>query len=378
MEPSPYKDLIIQRAFHELRKPIEVEEFKFPEFNLRRVEYSRKSVVKPAPDPPRRATGDEPDQSRPHPVRSNGAVEGGVDPALPGNRPAQSSEGMNLTGRARSQLNAPEGGVTVRSDDLPGGEGTLRSDGVIVAKDGSIHPPGSRSNPIARDSGDVPTREKPDTDPKSQHNQENINKSKGDLANKMMMGVMLLPAFLPLALMLAAFVQGEVACNQLDEKEFSIDSAVSARQPTWPDGTPDWIKNIFSINKNKVKIGFSPCVKILNTDKIKVHNSNVFDGRYDVSTGEECSLTIDIGKPYVTANTFSNTAQFTLFTSCSDRMAYAAGQDALVLSQAAGTGLQGLFSGIFGSGTFSGFIMIVLFILAGWLAFKAVAIFRSS
>jgi hypothetical protein len=57
-------------------------------------------------------------------------------------------------------------------------------------------------------------------------------------------------------------------------------------------------------------------------------------------------------------------------------MAYAAGQDALVLSQAAGTGLQGLFSGIFGSASFSGIIMIVLFILAGWLAFKAIAIFR--
>jgi hypothetical protein len=104
----------------------------------------------------------------------------------------------------------------------------------------------------------------------------------------------------------------------------------------------------------------------------------VFDGRYDVSTGEECSLTVDIGKEYTTANTFSNTAQFTLSTSCSDRMAYAAGQDALVVGQAAGAGLQGVFSGIFGSASFSGILMIVLFILAGWLAFQAIAIFRGS
>jgi hypothetical protein len=57
-------------------------------------------------------------------------------------------------------------------------------------------------------------------------------------------------------------------------------------------------------------------------------------------------------------------------------MAYAAGQDALVVSQAAGAGLQGFFSGIFGSASFSGIIMIVLFVLAFWLAFKGIAIFR--
>jgi hypothetical protein len=381
MEFNPYKDLIIPMVKHQGdRKPIEVEEFKFPEFNLRlrQVEYDR-SVKLPKGDPPKRASGDEPNQGKPHPVRSNEAVDAGVDPANPSNQVAATSQGTNLTGGGRAAtLRTPEGGIPVKNDNLPGGEGTLRSDGVVVAKDGSLHPPGSRANPIARDSGDVPLRETPDTDAKSQHNPENISKSKSDLANKMMMGVMLLPAFLPLALLLAAFVQGEVACNQLDGKEFSIDSAVSARQPTYPDGTPDFIKNTFSINKTKVKIGFSPCVKILNTDKIKIHDSNVFDGHYEVSTGEECSLIFDLGKEYASANTFSNTAQFTLSTSCSDRMAYAAGQDALAVSQAAGTGLQGFFSGIFGSASFSGFIMIVLFILAGWLAFKAIAVFRGS
>jgi len=376
MDFNPYKDLIIPMAKHkEARKPVEVEEFKFPEFNLRlrRVEYDR-SIAIPKNDPPNPRPKQE---GEIRPIRTNDAVNAGVDPALPSNRVATTTQGANISGRGgQADLNTPETGVPIKNDNLPGGEGTLRPDGVVVAKDGSLHPPGSRGNPLARDVGGVPTREKPDTDPTSQHNEQNIKNSKGDLANKMMMGVMLLPAFLPLALLLAAFVQGEVACNQLDGKKFKIDSVVSARQPNYPDGTPDWIKNTFSINKNKVKIGFSPCAQILNTDKIKVQDSNVFDGNYDVGTGKECSLTVDIGKEYATANTFSNTANFILSTSCTDRMAYAAGQDALVLSQAAGTGLQGLFSGIFGSASFSGIIMIVLFVLAISLAFKAIAIFR--
>lgn len=374
MEFNPYKDLIIPMAKRqEVREPIEVEEFKFPEFNLRRVEYDR-GIEIPRSDPPNPRPKEE---GEIRPLRTNDAVSAGVDTALPSNRVATTTEGANISGRGgQADLNVPETGVPIKNDNLPGGEGTLRPDGVVVAKDGSLHPPGSRGNPLARDVGGVPTREKPDTDPTSQHNEQNISKSKSDLANKMMMGVMLLPAFLPLALLFAAFIQGEVACNQLDGKKFKIDSAVSARQPVYPDGTPDWIKNTFSIDKNKVKIGFSPCVKILNTDKIKVQDSNVFDGNYDVVTGKDCSLTFDLGKEYKTANTFSNTANFILSTSCSDRMAYAAGQDALAISQAAGTGLQGFFSGIFGSASFSGIIMIVLFILAGWLAFKAIAIFR--
>ena len=378
MEFNPYKDLIIPMAKNqEDRKPAEVEEFKFPEFNLRlrQVEFKR-GIEPPRADPPNPRPREE---GEIRPIRTNDAVAAGVDPAVPGNRVATTTQGATISGRGgQSDLTTPAGGVPIKNDNLPGGEGTLRPDGVVVAKDGSLHPPGSRGNPLARDVGGVPPREKPDTDATSQHNEQNISKSKSDLANKMMMGVMLLPAFLPLALLFAAFVQGEVACNQLDGKKFKIDSAASARQPNYPEGTPDWVKNTFSIDKNKVKIGFSPCVKILNTDKIKVQDSNVFDGNYDVVTGKDCSLTFDLGKEYKTANTFSNTANFILSTSCSDRMAYAAGQDALVVSQAAGAGLQGFFSGIFGSASFSGLIMIVLFILAGWLAFKAIAVFRGS
>jgi len=375
MDFNPYKDLIVPMVKQEARGPVEVEEFKFPKFNLRlrQVEYLR-GIEVPRTDPPNPRPRDDAEFRA---VRTNQAVGAGVDPALPSNRVTETTQGTNLTGRgAQSAINTPEGGIPVKNDNLPGGEGTLRPDGVVVAKDGSLHPPGSRGSPLARDAEGVPTREKPNTDPESQHSDQSINKSKSDLANKMMMGVMLLPAFLPLALLFAAFVQGQVACNQLDGKKFSIDSAVSTRQPKYPEGTPDWIKNTFSINKNKVKIGFSPCVQILNTDKIKIQSSNVFDGKYEVGTGSACSLTIDIGKEYKTANTFSNTANFILSTSCSDRMGYAAGQDALILSQGLGAGLGGLFSGIFGSTTFSGIIMVVLVVLAIGLALKGVAIFR--
>ena len=43
MDFNPYKDLIVPMVKQEDRKPVDVEEFKFPKFNLRlrQVEYLR-------------------------------------------------------------------------------------------------------------------------------------------------------------------------------------------------------------------------------------------------------------------------------------------------------------------------------------------------
>jgi hypothetical protein len=390
-------DLLIQRPKREYRKQAEVTEMEFPEFSLRKIREVlnpefvpsrqvenfpslRRGPRPPQPDLPSANRGDAPDPKKPHAQRTEGNVKAGADPASSASQDAaiSTTAGQNLLGRGNIQkLNVPKEGIKIKSERLPDGEGTLRPDGVVVDKNGVEYPPGSRENPIANNSQDIPPRQPPDTDAKSQHSEENMKKSKGDLANKMMLGVMLVPAFLPLALMLAGMIQGEVACKQLDGKEFKIESATSARQPVYPDGTPDWIKNTFSINKTKVKIGFSPCAQILRTDSIKVHDSNVFDGTYDITNvNGSCSLTVDIEKEFETANAFSNTAQFILNTSCSDRMAYAVGDDARVLASGVGTGLGSIVSGIFGGINMSAIFLVMGIVIAIWFIFQVYAVFK--
>ena len=283
---------------------------------------------------------------------------------------------MNLTGGGGLKaLTIPKEGIKVKSERLPGGEGTLRQDGVLVDKNGKEFAPGTRENTISENSQDVPARKKPDTDPTSQHNEKNMSDAKARLGNKLLMGAMLIPALLPLALMLAGMIQGGIACKQLDEKEFKIESAVSAKTPNYPDSTPDWIKNNLVYNKTKVNLTFSPCVHILKTDSIKVHDSNVFDGTYDITrVNGSCSIRVDIGSEYATANTFSNTAGFTLYTSCEDRMAYAVGEDAQILAEGAGS----MLSGFLGSFDFSTIFLILGLVVAVWFVFQAVQIFKKS
>lgn len=387
-------DLLIKKPKREyFRPPTEVQEFEFPKFNLRKMldpEFVpsrqvenfpsfRRGPKPPEPDLPAANRGEAPDPKKPHAPRTEGNVRGGSDPASKSSQDAavSTTQGQNLLGKGNIQkLNIPPEGIKIKSERLPDGEGTLRPDGVVVDKNGKEYPPGSRENPIANNSNDIPPRSPPDTDAKSQHNEENMKNSKGALANKMMMGVMLLPAFLPLALMLAGFIQGEVACKQLDGKEFKIENAESARSPKYPDSTPDWIKNNLVYNKTKLKIAFSPCVHILSTDSIKIHDSNVFDGSYDVTKVDgSCLLTVDIGKEFSnTANAFSNTAGFTLHTSCTDRMAYAVGEDASFLAQGAGSMLAGLFDGF----DFSSIFLILFLVVGVWFAFQAISIFRKT
>ena len=380
---------MVKRAERKYEKPAEeLGDFKLFDFNLRKlnenlsntefvsvrnVEYNRTTVEVPAKSPNAADAADAPNPKTPHAVRANRMVGTSADSGIKSNQVISTTQGTNLLGKGTLNVNIPASGIKIKDERFPDGEATIRPDGVVVDKNGKEYPPGDRNNPIARNDGDKPARETPDTDPNSQHNQTKKDKDKGDLANKLMMGGMLLPALLPLALMLAAFVQGEVACDQLDGKYFQINSAVSSRKPTYPDGTPDWIVNTFSINKTKINVGFSPCVKILSTDSIKVLNSNVFDGTYDVKNVDgSCSLTIDIGKEYATANTFSNTAQFVLNTSCSDRMAYALGDDLSVVGQ---TGAS-MFSNIFGGIPWSTIFIVILFVVAISIALKALSAFR--
>jgi len=199
-----------------------------------------------------------------------------------------------------------------------------------------------------------------------EHSTEEKDKSTSDLLNKVGLGLMLVPMLLPLALLLAATIQGGIDCDNLDQKQMNITSVTSSK---WPQGLPSWVP---TINSNKVDLTYDPCVKILSTDTIQVQASNIFDGTYTPdSTNGTCSIRIDIGKAY-TSNTVSNTANFILNTSCSDRMAYELGQDTNELGQAGGN----LLSGLVGSIPWSAIIMILAGIVAIYLAFQAIQIFK--
>lgn len=203
-----------------------------------------------------------------------------------------------------------------------------------------------------------------------QHAPEEKEKTESDLLNKIGMGLMLIPALLPLALLLAATIQGGVDCDNLDQKQMNITGVTSSK---WPQGLPSWVP---TMNANKVDVTYDPCVKILSTDTIQVQSSNVFDGTYSpVSTNGTCSIRIDIGKAY-TSNTASNTANFILNTSCSDRMAYELGQDTNDLAQAGGNIAGDLFGGLFGSIPWSAILMILAGIVAIYIAFQAIQIFK--
>jgi hypothetical protein len=190
-----------------------------------------------------------------------------------------------------------------------------------------------------------------------------------------MKGAMLVPFLIPLGILLHSLIQGEIDCDQLDNKKFGITDAQSAATPQYPSGTPGWIQSI-AINKNKVNLKYSPCARILSTDSITIQNSNVFDGTYTpTGTTGPCKLQIDIGKTF-TNNTWSNTATFNLHTSCEDRMAYQIGDDTATLANFAGQTAGDLVGGIFGGINWSGILLVIFAIVAVYLFFQVVAVFR--
>ena len=130
-------------------------------------------------------------------------------------------------------------------------------------------------------------------------------------------------------------------------------------------------------NKNKIKVRYSPCTQLLSTDNIDVKDSNLFDGNYGVKIVQPCVLLLDIGQEY-TSNAASNTAYFKLHTNCSDRAFYNLGEDLHAIADTASTGAQGLFSGLFGSIPWSTIFLVVMFILAIWLAFGAFKALKGS
>jgi hypothetical protein len=279
------------------------------------------------------------------------------------------TEGPSVTGSGGgSTTTTSTGGATVKPPPDPAlPEGTTikrNEDGSLEVTNAKgekkTYEAGSPENPVPKTPENAPENETP---PEKAANQE----SKSTLLEKLTKGAMLLPLLLPLALLLAGFIQGEIACNEINGSTMNITGSQSAQYPT---GLPSWFP---TINKTKVNLTYSPCNKILNTDTITIKDSsNILTGSYGV-TGSPgaCQVQIDIGKVY-TSNSASNTATFTDKTSCSDRMAYAIGQDSLALGEAAGSSFGDILSGLFGNVPWSGIAMVVLAIIAVYFLYEAV------
>lgn len=307
------------------------------------------------------------------PMRSQGETSAGIDP---GNSSSgmqrQTTAGQNITG---PRITSGTRDTSINDESLGGGKGKVQSDGSIVDSTGTTHQLGDRgTNPISASSS-KPARTPPDTDASSQHSPGKIEEAKSSIIDRIMKGAMLVPFLIPLGILLHSLIQGEIDCHQLDGKKFQITDALSAATPQYPDGTPDFIKAI-AINKNKVNISYSPCARILATDTVTIKDSNVFDGTYTpTGTPGSCKVQIDIGKAF-TNNTWSNTATFVLQTSCEDRMAYQVGDDTANLVNFAGTTAGDIMNGVFGSINWSIVFLVIFAVVAFYLFFQLIAVFK--
>ena len=392
MEFNPYKDLIIPMAKHqETRKPIDIEDFNFPDFNL-------KKMLNPTFDPFRRIENmSDPEEVRPTldenpedegpaidtsneviPFRTKPEQAVGEDPS--GIGAPVSTQGQNLTGGkiARSAgAPAPE----VQSDHLPGGEGKVNSDGSVTDANGGVHPVGERGTNKTVDSKNTPARTPADTDPASQHNPDNIKSTKDKIMDAIKKGAALIPILLPLSLLLAGLIQGEIDCNQIDNKSHSITSAVSAATPD-TSSWPSWLQgagNAITQNKTKVDLTISPCVQFLSTDTVTIENSNAFDiSDSPIQLIGPCKIRIDAGEDYRTSNAYSNAAILHVHTNCADRIGYAVGQDINSLLTPTLDVTGGLLSGLGGALPW-GQIFIVLAIVVGiYMLIELIKVFKGS
>ena len=282
-------------------------------------------------------------------------------------------EGAGAAGAAGEPIAGPP---TETVETAPGSTTKTNSDGseTVTKPTGETEtvPALSREKPVSETTDNSPNNETPPE--KAERTGE-----KSSLLEKFQKGLMLLPFLLPLALLLASFIQGEIACNQINgggisghgAQVMNVTNVVSAQ---WPKGLPSWVP---TMNANKVDVTYSPCIQILSKDMLTFKDeANVFStSAYPVSSAPgPCIVRIDLGKAY-TANTVSNTATFTDKTSCSDRMAYAAGQDAGTVLQLSGDLGSQLLGGLSSSIPWSTIFLILALILAIYIAWQAIKIF---
>ena len=256
-----------------------------------------------------------------------------------------------------NETNNPDGSV-----DVKGADGTVRT-----------HEAGDRDNPLSN-------KPKEEVEGAQNPNEKAARgKEKNSLLENIGKGMMFLPFLLPLALLLAAVVQGEADCQDINGTEGDgmaiqavapkVMTVTSVFSAAWPKSFPEAMQ----IRKTKYDVGFTPCIKILANDVLTFKDTtNTFPvGQQSIdSVPQTCMVRIDFGKTLTIDSEVANVATFTDKTSCSDRMAYAAGQDAEILAGAAGTGLSSLFGGLLGGLNLSSIFLVICGILALIFAVK--------
>jgi hypothetical protein len=259
----------------------------------------------------------------------------------------------------------PKDNETVHEDgskDVKGADGTVKT-----------HEAGDRENPLSNKT-QKEVKDKESTDENNAREKE-----KKSIIDKITKGLMLLPLLLPLALLLAAVAQGEADCQDINgsagapplvsstpPKVMTVTKVYSAAWPSW---APDWAQT----GKTKYDIAYTPCIKILANDQITfTDTTNTFPtGQQSIdSSPQSCVVRIDFGTTLTIDPNVANVATFTDKTDCSDRMAYAAGQDAGLIAQTAGSGLSSLLSGLFGGINLSSIFLVICAVIALYFAFQ--------
>jgi len=284
-------------------------------------------------------------------VRAAGGGGGGSQP-----KPTkQKSTKGTTTSRKPNDSKAPrphDGAADVKPRAKPGD---------TVQPNGSVKTKRANGEDVTQPAGTRGNETDPNPTPKAKNEKE-----RSSILDKASKGLMFLPLLLPLALLTAAVVQGEAECDNVNSQTMDITNVVSA---AWPQGLPSWVPQS---NSTKYDIGYTPCSKILANDTLTfTDSSNTFPtGERSIdSVPQPCYVRVDFGKELTVDPEVSNVATFKVKTSCSDRMAYAAGQDAGIIANVASEGLSGAASGLFGNINFKTIGLILLAIVSVYFAY---------
>jgi hypothetical protein len=242
--------------------------------------------------------------------------------------------------------------------------------------------PGNKNNPTEADQAtpEQIAAQKRD-DPNSEHSPEGKERTKKSFMEKAKNGALAGLMMLPLAILLAAVVQGAIDCDNIDKAELTIKNIDSAAWPEYPDWWPEWAPAPQS-DKNKVWISYSPAIHLLTTDTINIKTSNSagnvetsITGEHSILNNEDDAMTlIEIADTFDLNEDFSNVvAKFEISTDCMDRMAYAAGQDLQQIGEAG----SNLFSSLSDALPWKTIMYVLIFILCVWFFIKGVSILRS-
>ena len=224
------------------------------------------------------------------------------------------------------------------------------------------------------------TKQKED-DPDSQHSPEGKERTKKSFMEKAQKGAIVGLMALPLALLLAAVIQGGIDCDNINKLECDITDINSAAWPDYPDWWPDWLPAPQS-DKNKVWISYSPAVHLLMNDTITIKTSNTsgdiqtsITGDHGIKNNDDDAMTlIQLADNFDPTEDFSNvTAIFEISTNCEDRMAYAAGQDLKEIAEAGNS----VFGAFFDAVPWKTMLYVIIFLAAVWLFWQGVQIARS-